>query len=338
MTISSVNFRLDELFENKLEKRFMLEDLKSRVKLMGEPTEEKDNEKIIKDMKDIEKIILSFNEEIKDINENILKKLNIPKKIVLLNVENVSEIIKDKLGYVHKDATTIDLVNQKFKLELSHEIKKVRYSLEGINTFFRSREKFDGTKQIDKIYFKDINEAINIYSIGYGKTAVLCVGRAIEALINKFLDKLFEKNIIQKQDYDKKVNSDYNEKIGFLKGKFISEEEFSELNSFSFKRNKGGHPNLGEIDDERARTFIQQGIWLVIDLQKKIEETKSDGEVEEEKTRELLGGKAEWGGPMLYGTTKEKLEQLKGYSGKKIDEIREQLEIEMKEESNRDIQ
>lgn len=58
---------------------------------------------------------------------------------------------------------------------------------------------------------------------------------------------------------------------GFLKGKFINEEEFFKLKSYAFDRDKGGHPNLGEIDNERARTLISQGIWLIIELQKKIE-------------------------------------------------------------------
>ena len=74
------------------------------------------------------------------------------------------------------------------------------------------------------------------------------------------------------------------------------------LNSFSFKRNKGGHPNLGDIDNDKARTLIEQGIWLVTDLQKKIKEVKSEVEIEEEKARKMLGGESEAGQPILYGT------------------------------------
>ncbi len=48
----------------------------------------------------------------------------------------------------------------------------------------------------------------------------------------------------------------------------------------------------------------------------------------------MLGGQIEAGQPILYGSAKEKLEQLKSYSGKDIEEMRKQLEKEIEDEEN----
>ena len=73
----------------------------------------------------------------------------------------------------------------------------------------------------------------------------------------------------------------------------------------------------------------------IIGLQNKIKETKSKVEVEQDKARELLGGKTEWGGPILFGTVKQKLEQLKGYEGERIEEIREKLKKSLRKEKKK---
>jgi len=55
-------------------------------------------------------------------------------------------------------------------------------------------------------------------------------------------------------------------------------------------------------------------------------------ELEREKTREILGGRSEAGSPILYGSPKQKLEQLKGYGGQRIEEMREKLKREIRKE------
>ena len=64
-----------------------------------------------------------------------------------------------------------------------------------------------------------------------------------------------------------------------------------------------------------------------------IKELKSEYETKEMEAREMLGGKSEWGGPSLYGTPEQKLEQLKGYGGARIDEIRKELLQEIKDKN-----
>ncbi len=55
--------------------------------------------------------------------------------------------------------------------------------------------------------------------------------------------------------------------------------------------------------------------------------------IEQEKAREVIGGKSEWGGPILYGTAEEKLKQLEGYGGELIEEMRENLKKEIEAEN-----
>ena len=55
-------------------------------------------------------------------------------------------------------------------------------------------------------------------------------------------------------------------------------------------------------------------------------------ELEREKTREILGGRSKAGSPILYGSPKQKLEQLKGYGGQRIEEMREKLKREIRKE------
>lgn len=57
-------------------------------------------------------------------------------------------------------------------------------------------------------------------------------------------------------------------------------------------------------------------------------------ELERERTREILGGRSEAGFPILYGSAKQRLEQLKGYGGQRVEEMREKLKKEIEKEEN----
>jgi chromosome segregation and condensation protein ScpB len=59
-------------------------------------------------------------------------------------------------------------------------------------------------------------------------------------------------------------------------------------------------------------------------------------EIENEKAIAKLGGKTNAGQPIIYGTPKQRLEQLKGYSGENIDKIRELTEKEIEEEIDKE--
>ena len=280
------------LLENLTEKQMIFESILEKIDLNLNENPEKGKEEKKIEIDVWEKQIRVINLMIKKVNSIFLKTFGIKKEIIELDKNKILKLIQKRFGKFPDSEGSIFLANENLRMALIIEIKKSLDSIEEIHDYLSDKECFGGFDKLSKNYKKDILEAIHIYSIGYGKTAVLCVGRTIEDLINKFLIKLFEKEKISKDDYDKKINKKYNEKIGFLKGKFLSEEEHTKLFALSFDRNKGGHPGLGEIDNLRARTLIQQGIWIIIDLQRKIDELKSEIEIEQDKARDLLGGKS----------------------------------------------
>ncbi len=57
-------------------------------------------------------------------------------------------------------------------------------------------------------------------------------------------------------------------------------------------------------------------------------------ELEKESARRILGGRSEAGFPILYGSPRQRLEQLEGYGGKSIEEMREKLKKEIEKEKN----
>jgi len=291
-SLSLLEKEIISLLENLTEKQIIFESIIEKIDLNFDKNQERKQEKKKIKMDIWEKQIDSINLGIKKISSIFLKTFDIKKEIVELDKNKILKLIQKRFERSLDSEGSIFLANENLRMALIIELKKSLDSLEKIHDYLEDKEYFEGFDKLSKNYKKYVLESIHIYSIGYGKTAVLCVGRTIEDLINKFLTKLFEKGKISNEDYEKIINSKYNDKIGFLKGKFLTEEEFIDLNSFSFKRNKGGHPNLGDIDNNRARTFIQQGIWLIIDLQKKVDEVKSETEVEQDKARKLLGGRS----------------------------------------------
>ena len=99
-----------------------------------------------------------------------------------------------------------------------------------------------------------------------------------------------------------------------------------------FDRNDFGHPFDRITNYDEAKRIILDASDLIRILENRLKETRSQLEVENDKAREILGGKSTWGGPILYGDPKEKLEQLKGYQGKIVDKIREELKKEIEQE------
>ena len=79
--------------------------------------------------------------------------------------------------------------------------------------------------------------------------------------------------------------------------------------------------------------------WLTVDEaiiqnKQKVKNVKSKNEIEQERARKILGGKSEWGGPILYGSPEEQLDQLRGYEGRKIEEIRQRLKDQIDKSKN----
>ena len=62
--------------------------------------------------------------------------------------------------------------------------------------------------------------------------------------------------------------------------------------------------------------------------------TQIKKELEQEKTREIMGGRSEGGLPILHGSLQQKLEQLEGYGGQHIEKMREELKREIEKEES----
>ncbi|MDP1729131.1 MAG: hypothetical protein Q8L27_02940 [archaeon] len=272
--LSSIQVRISNFLESNLEKHMMLHNLKEEIMGLSEQDTFKKNRddriKLNQERINIERQLSQVNKEIKDINKNVLKPMEVSYHLLLLEAKVISKLILARFSSYHSSKETIRLHNENLRLNILNEFKPLSDSIVKIIRQFKDRERFDGLDNLSKELRRNAKESINIFSIGYGKTGVLCIGRTIENEINNYLKILFKTKKITPEKFKEFKDNKYNNKIGFLKDRFLNEEEFTKLKAFSFDRDKGGHPNLGEIDNSRAKTLIQQGIWLVIDLQKKI--------------------------------------------------------------------
>ena len=165
--------------------------------------------------------------------------------------------------------------------------------------------------------------------MGCSETAVFVTARTIEGLIDDLLLRSISKGKVK--DFDLK-NTKLENKIGKLKAiSLIEEKEFHILQKLKFDRNDFGHPFERQISFTEAKRIIMDALDLIKILENKLKEIKSESEIEEEKILDLLGGKTKAGLPTLYGTPQQKLEQLKGYGGERIEEMREKLMKEVGE-------
>lgn len=222
---------------------------------------------------DVIKAIKQINDIIIDFNDTILSVEGIQQKIKTIDIKYIGKILKERASISLKlnDPKAFRLADENLRLRISRELKKVSNSISDIEKYMEDSERFSGLEYIDKRYKKSVVEARNVYSFGYGETATLCMGRAIESVINDYLRYLYKNKKISQTELKDKLKIRYVDRISFLLSKkLISEEEFLKMKVFTFDRNKGGHPGLGHIDLDRAKTLIQQGIWIVTDLQKKI--------------------------------------------------------------------
>lgn len=281
-SLESLKFEIRQLLENRLGERIMLESLKERIAGGPTPLFRKNLSEINREISDIGYVLDHINKHISDTNKNVLGKLGISRRIRLLDKKIIKNFIKERLKNFPNNEKTIRVYNENLKLKISNEFRIILRSIDDIKDYLEENEKFEEKKNLCKKFKVDINEAISIYSIGYGKTAVLCVGRTIEKAIDDYLKILYIIEKIPRKKYIELINGKedkepkYSIKIGFLNGnRSLNDEEFTKLKAYSFDRNKGGHPNLGEIDNQRAKTLISQGIWLIMDLQNKMDRLKN---------------------------------------------------------------
>jgi hypothetical protein len=283
-------------------------------------------------------IIEKINGEIREFNSKLKDRYGfLPTKLIEeINLDKVKEII-----YGHKGKDSASRENTILKLN------NCLLDYEGaIKSFFDSFEiqliPFSGRKfseDIGKENYWFVKEAFDIYSIGYFGTAVLVMGKCLEKNITDLLEKNVNKSRI-KYSLEEINKWNFDTKINILKKeRLVSDSDFSKIMSIKWDRNVAGHPSSME-EMEKLRRDSSGTITLclnqIVELQKKMKAVKSESEIEHEKSEEILGGKATWGGPILFGDAKERLKQLEGYGGQLIEDIREKLKREV-EDSNQKL-
>lgn len=265
--MESIELEIKSFLDSYIDKIVILKSLKEELLLTEIEQKVKRKENIKISIDSAKKRIQKINFLIKEFNE-ILSLLDLKNSLKELDETKICNIFENRLEKDFFEEDSIVLANEHLFLALSSEFKTVMDSIKELMDYFKRFQVFEGIENLEKLYYKQIKEAINIFSIGYGQTAVLCAGRILEGMINDYLKKLLEKKDISLENFNEFINNKYNNKLGFLKDKvFLSEEEFIKLKAFTFDRDKGGHPHLGDINQEKAKILISSAIWLIIDFQ-----------------------------------------------------------------------
>jgi len=126
--------------------------------------------------------------------------------------------------------------------------------------------------------------------------------------------------------------------ISKIRFKFLKKMESNE----SFTREevnkiiKEGIENNKIYDAEGIKNYFSELIEKYRDEIEPHLKNKAINKIENDRAREMLGGKSEAGQPILYGKTpEENLELLKGYGGKVADEMREEIRKEIRIEEKK---
>ena len=156
----------------------------------------------------------------------------------------------------------------------------------------------------------------------------------LRSFLESIIKELSIKVSAKKEEQIKKIpkESEFVSNKSYLKNNDILDESEARLLGATYNilsSDSGSH--ILSTPQEKYRLLFNMTIEVIVlilsNFKNKIPEIKSEAD----KSRELLGGTTGWGGPMLYGDTKQKLEQLEGYGGKFIEEIREKLIKELEE-------
>ncbi|MDP3026702.1 MAG: DUF4145 domain-containing protein [Nanoarchaeota archaeon] len=258
-----------------------------------------ENETEEKERKDVffnrnKELIENLNEEIKKFNLELEKKYSFlpTKPLEIISLEKIKEIIYEHRG--------IDPNSREYTiLKLNNCLNGTENS---IKNFFDSFEiqlmPFLGRKlpkDIGEENYKLVKEAFDIYSLGYFETSVFIMGKCLEKCVTEFIKKNIEKGKIKntlkeldKWNFDTKINI-------LKKEKLISDTDYSKIMSIKWDRNTSGHPSKkDEIEKLRrdSNGVIILCINKIVDFSKRLEDVKSDVEIEQDKTREILGGRS----------------------------------------------
>lgn len=213
------------------------------------------NEEFLQIINEIEitnKNISSFN--------NYLKRFRVFwkfKNIVIVDLKEIKSIIKNikfekrpfkSIKYLEGRLKDLKKTPPKFSLREENFIMKVQKVLnETINSlrrifdlFFENSLKFRVGKLEDTKYEKFVLEVNCLFSLGYPPLALFIMGRTLERIILDFMISLRKRKKIDKT-YFQINNMNSEDRLNYLKGRWISEKDYHKINSIKFDRNIVAH-------------------------------------------------------------------------------------------------
>jgi len=259
--LSNILSRL-ELFQKDLDEALMFHNLYESFPLPNTKDYTENNRKRLKEL--VIKKSEDVNEKIKFINHGI-KFTEKKERIKLISRVALLKLINSRFLAIYKDEESGKLGNENLGIKITQHLTRVRESVaDFIKSIDNDREnlKLNG---VSEKYWEHLNEAIDIYSIGYHRTSVFVAGRTIEGAVDDILRAMIKSGKI------KNINlrsTKFDSKIGMLKANGLIEEKlFHDLNSIKFDRNDTGHPVAVTMSKDENEIFIKRSIIIIKKLQ-----------------------------------------------------------------------
>jgi len=218
---------------------------------------------------DINKLIVSYNRDMKKINPELkLTKIS----YFGLNKELSQFFETDETNHDTLDKLIPYLIGS-FDLYVFNKIKPLLYKLSYNRDVMDLHIKSFGLDKINLAYHRSLYEVIDLYFMGYRSTSLLVLGRIFEEIITKYLLKICKDNKIN-LTRETILNMRFDNKLGFLKANdLISEKDWLIISKLKFDRNVGGHFVDKELKEEaeiESEATIKLALKLINKFDKKL--------------------------------------------------------------------
>lgn len=157
----------------------------------------------------------------------------------------------------------------------------------------------------------------------------------LRTFLESFIGELSTKISLKKEESIKKIPNEtkfISDKAYLKNNGILDEKEGRLLNSIYGILSSDSGSHILSTPQEKYRLLLNMTIEIVVLIFSNFKGNLTNIKSENDKAREMLGGRAEAGLPSVYGTAQEKLKQLKGYGGKLIEEMREEILKEIEKE------
>jgi len=245
-----------KLLEREIKELFNLMQSFETTLIYIVPSEKRKFENLKKEqMKAILCKLKKINKEISEFN----KQLEIKEYIKFCDIDEITKIdsraIKSILSKIeHRKGSILDLLKKdstsfkdkemradNFRIKIKLIMRDTLESLEKIIlSFIKITKRFESKKLKGTIYDKWIAEINDIFSVGYPELALFICGRTLEKIILDYMI-LLKKNKKINKTYAQIRKMEAEDRLNYLKGKFISEKDYHKIQSIKFDRNLIAH-------------------------------------------------------------------------------------------------